>query len=129
MDEIPKIKPEIFFYAENEQDFNLLCSKLKEMSFDGSVLEITVRKKFINVTIAYRDYALHWYVNEVLNDFVERLPFWDDDGFVEFFLQTGIKMTLCVVIYQYGTYPAMSIDNNILGLLNKFHGDLDFDIY
>lgn len=129
MDEIPKIKPEIAFFAEDEESYNLLCGRLSEMPFDTAVLEIKKQKKFLKVTIGYREYAEHWYLQGVINDFISRLPFWNDDSFHAFFLHNKIKLGLCIVIYQYGTYPGMAIDHHELSLLNKFNGDLDFDIY
>ncbi|MCH5153784.1 MAG: hypothetical protein J1F71_01090 [Clostridiales bacterium] len=129
MDEIPKIKPEITFISENEDIYNLLCDRLKDMEFDGSVLKICARKKFLNISIEYRDYVRKWYLEEVMSEFMSYFPFWNDDGFIEFVLQNKIEVRMCIVIYQYGTYPGMSIDHNVLSLLSKFNGDLDFDIY
>ena len=129
MDEIPKIKPEIKFIAENEDSYALLCGRLKEMEFDDTFLEICVRKKFLNVSIGYNDYARRWYLEEVLDDFLGRIPFWNDDSFAQFVLENKIKFILCIVVYQYGTYPGMSIGHKELSVLTKFNGDLDFDIY
>ena len=129
MDEIPKIKPEITFIAENEDIYNLLCDRLKDMEFDGSVLKICARKKFLNISIEYRDYVRKWYLEEVMSKFMSYFPFWNDDGFIKFVLQNKIEVRMCIVIYQYGTYPAITVDHNTLYLLNKLNGDLDFDIY
>ena len=129
MNQIPKIKPEISFTVEDDDTFALLCTRLMEMQFDRAILDICATKKYHKVTIGYREYAEHWYLLGVLNDFMSRIPFWNDSDFHEFFVQNKIKMGMCIVIYQYGTYPGMSIDNKELGLLNKFNGDLDFDIY
>lgn len=128
MDRIPKIKPEITLTAENEHDFDLLCSRLREMPFD-SATEITERKKFYKVTIGNRDYHENWYLQEVLDDFMPRLSFWNDGSFLKFCNQSKIKLGLCIVVYQYGTYPGMSIDGNTLSMLHKFNGSLDIDIY
>ena len=129
MDEIPKIKPEIIFIAENENEYNLLCDRLKEMEFNDYILDICARKKFFNITIGYRDYARKWYLEEVLSEFVSYFPFWNDEGFIEFCKQNKIEVRMCIVIYQYGTYPGITVDHNTLSLLQKFNGDLDFDIY
>ena len=129
MDQTPKIKPEITFIAEDEDIYELLYNRVMKIPIDSTVLEKDAKKKFLNVTIEYREYVEHWYVEEVLQDFMSRLPFWNDDDFIQFVLQNKIKVRLCIVIYQYGTYPGMSIDGKELGLLNKFNGALDFDIY
>lgn len=129
MDNIPKILPEITFIAEDEKGYELLCNRVQKMPLDAVVLEATARKKFKEITIGLREYRENWYLEEVLNDFMPLMPFWNDGDFIEFFKQYKIRLRMCIVIHQFGTYPGMTVDNKVLNLLNKFNGDLDFDIY
>lgn len=129
MDRIPKILSNITFIAEDEKSYELLCNRINEMPLDCAVLKVKTNNKFKEITIGFCEYRENWYLEEVLNEFMPLMPFWNDGDFIEFFKQYKIRLMMCIVIHQFGTYPAVTVDHKVLNLLNKFNGDLDFDIY
>ena len=125
---MPEIFCSISIHTHTADNAQIICKQLGTLGVNVLEEKISKEHDLVRIVIAREDYSANWYLDEVLASLLSQIKVsLSQVREIAHLHNAGIQID--IALWQYGTFPSLSIAGDNMRKIRELEADIDIDAY